>query len=109
MSTIQERTVMVARPATYQDLVREIRAQFPRVSSVYSLAVVFQPANINGGLLQNWVEVDASAYSAVHTTSVMTQAASTYFREENPITTQFVLYLQHSSGAADPKRWRLDE
>ncbi|KAG6362223.1 hypothetical protein INS49_010453 [Diaporthe citri] len=37
-----------------------------RVSLVYSLVVLFQPANVNGGLLQNWVEVDASAYSAVH-------------------------------------------
>lgn len=30
---------------------------FPEASPVYSLAVLFQPANTNGGLLQNWVEV----------------------------------------------------
>lgn len=55
--TLGERTVMIARPATYQDLLGEIRAQFQRVSSVYSLTVLFQPANVNGGLLTNWVEV----------------------------------------------------
>ncbi|KAI7783808.1 hypothetical protein LA080_011281 [Diaporthe eres] len=64
--TLGERTVMIARPSTYQDLLGEIRRHFPRVSSVYSLAVIFQPANVNGGLLTNWVEVEKSAYSAVH-------------------------------------------
>lgn len=51
--TLGERTVMIARPSTYQDLLGEIRRHFPRVSSVYSLAVIFQPANVNGGPLTN--------------------------------------------------------
>lgn len=52
---------MVSLPATYQLLVHEIRRWFPKVSAVYSLAVVFRPTNTNGGLLQNrsgvpWVD-----------------------------------------------------
>lgn len=57
---------MVARPATYQDLISEIRAHFPRISSVHSLVVLFQLSNVNGGVLSYWLEVDASSYSAVH-------------------------------------------
>ncbi|KAG6355751.1 hypothetical protein INS49_003717 [Diaporthe citri] len=85
--TLGERTVMVARPATYQNLQREIRTQFPRVSSVYSLAVLFQPANINGGLLSNWVEVDASAYSAVH------NGAELFVNVVHPLTKEYILPL----------------
>lgn len=42
-----ERAVMVARPATYQDLVREIKLHFRIVSVVYSLTVASQPANVD--------------------------------------------------------------
>ncbi|KAK7729225.1 hypothetical protein SLS63_006357 [Diaporthe eres] len=85
--TLGERTVMIARPATYQDLQREIRSHFPRVSSVYSLAVIFQPAHVNGGLLTNWVEVDASAYSAVH------DGAELFVNVVHPLTKEYILPL----------------
>lgn len=85
--TLGERTVMIARPATYQDLLSEIRGHFPRVSSVYSLVVLFQPANINGGLLNNWVEVDASAYSAVH------DGAELFVNVVHPLTKEYILPL----------------
>lgn len=78
---------MVARPTTYEDLLRQIRTHFPRVSSVYSLVVLFQPANINGGLLHNWVEVDASAYSAVH------GGAELFVNVVHPLTKEYVLPL----------------
>lgn len=85
--TLGERTIMIARPATYEDLLARIRTQFPRVSSVYSLAVVFQPANVNGGLPQNWVEVDASAYGAVH------DGAELFVNVVHPLTKEYILPL----------------
>jgi hypothetical protein len=57
--TLGERTVLVSRPATYQDLLSEIRTHFPNATAVYSLVVLFQPATI-GGILQNWVETRIS-------------------------------------------------
>ncbi|KUI54474.1 hypothetical protein VP1G_01985 [Cytospora mali] len=64
--TFGDRTVMVAKPATYQDLKHEIRKQFPMLASVFSLVVLFKPNPENGSMLNNWVEIDLSAYSAVH-------------------------------------------
>lgn len=85
--TLGLRTVMIARPATYEDLRAQIRTQFPEVSAVYSVAVVFQPANVNGGLLQNWVEVDASAYGAVH------DGAELFVNVVHPLTKEYILPL----------------
>lgn len=90
--TLGARTVMIARPANYQDLVHEIRHHFPTVSAVYSLAVVFQPAHANGGLLQNWVEVDPSAYSAVH------EGAELFVNVVHPLTKEYILPLPGESG-----------
>ncbi|ROV93167.1 hypothetical protein VMCG_08740 [Cytospora schulzeri] len=64
--TLGDRTVMVAKPATYQDLKREVRKQFPMLASVFSVLVLFKPILEDGTMLDNWVEVDASAYGAVH-------------------------------------------
>lgn len=89
--TLGARTVMVARPATYQDLVREIRHHFPNLASVYNLAVVFQPALANGAYLQNWVEVDPSAYNAVH------DGAELFVNVVHPLTKEYILPLPGQS------------
>lgn len=83
---------MVSLPATYQLLVQEIRRRFPTVSAVYNVVVLFQPANVNGGLLQNWVEVDASAYSAIH------NGAELFVNVAHPLTKEYILPLPGKLG-----------
>lgn len=63
--TMGEKTVMVSRPATHQDLLGAIRFHFPHAASVYSIAVLVQPA-AEGSLREKWVEVAPSAYGHVH-------------------------------------------
>lgn len=84
--TLGERTIMVSRPATYQDLMSEIRSHFPDVSAVYSLVVLFQPAT-SSGLLQNWVQVAPSAYSHVH------DGAELFVNVVHPLTKKYILPL----------------
>lgn len=84
--TLGERTIMVSRPATYQDLMSEIRSHFPDVSAVYSLVVLFQPAT-DGRLLENWVQVAPSAYSHVH------DGAELFVNVVHPLTKEYILPL----------------
>ena len=88
--TLGERTVMVSRPATYQDLLSEIRTHFPNAAAVYSLAVLFQPATI-GGILQNWVEVAPSAYAHVH------DGAELFVNVVHSLTKEYILPLPGQS------------
>ncbi|KUI63605.1 hypothetical protein VM1G_10284 [Cytospora mali] len=82
--TFGDRTVMLAKPATYQDLKHEIRKQFPMLASVFSLVVLFKPHLENGSMLNNWVEVDLSAYSAVH------DGAEVFINVAEPISKRYV-------------------
>lgn len=55
---------MIARSATYADLLMDIRVHFFIVSSVQNLVVLYQPTDGNGTLLNNWVEIHPSAYDS---------------------------------------------
>lgn len=85
--TLGHRTVMVAKPATYQDLKREIRKQFPMLASVFSILILFQPILKDGSILNNLVEVDPSAYSAVH------DNAQVFINVAEPITKRYMFPL----------------
>lgn len=75
---------MVAKPATYQDLKREIRKQFPMLASVFSVLILFKPDVEDGSLLSNWVEVDPSAYSVVR------DGAHIFINVAEPITKRYM-------------------
>jgi hypothetical protein len=77
---------MVARPATYQDLLREIRFHFPNAGATYSLVVLFQPLT-TGGRLPAWVEVAPSAYCHVH------DGAELLVNVLHPLTKEYILPL----------------
>ncbi|KAG8160752.1 hypothetical protein KVR01_009016 [Diaporthe batatas] len=77
---------MVARPATYQDLLKEIRFRFPNVAAVDSLVVLFQPTP-NDGPLENWVQVAPSAYGHVH------DSAELFINVAHPLTKEYILPL----------------
>lgn len=77
---------MVARPATYQHLLREIRSHFPNLAAVYNLVVLFKPTT-NDGLLENWVQVAPSAYGHVH------DSAELFVNVAHPLTKDYILPL----------------
>lgn len=91
--TFAARTVLIARPATYPDLLREIRRHYPSVSAVYNLTVLFQPMSITGVPLENWVQVDPSAYSAIH------NGAELFVNVVHPLTREYILPMP---GGAPP-------
>ncbi|KAJ0108387.1 hypothetical protein J7T55_005364 [Diaporthe amygdali] len=61
-----DRTVMVARPQTYQDLLRDTRSHYPMIASVQNLVFLSQPLLANGNLHNQWAQVDPTAYGAIH-------------------------------------------
>lgn len=76
---------MIARSATYADLLTDIRVHFFIVSSVQNLVVLYQPADGNGTLLNNWVEIHPSAYGAVH------NGAELFINVVHPLTKEYIL------------------
>ncbi|KAL1875469.1 hypothetical protein Daus18300_003208 [Diaporthe australafricana] len=83
--TCGDRSVLAARPATYEDLLMDIRTHFLVVSSVQNLIVLYQPADGNGTLTNNWVEVDPSAYGAIH------NGAELFVNVVHPLTKEYIL------------------
>ncbi|KAI3394452.1 hypothetical protein diail_2644 [Diaporthe ilicicola] len=85
--TYGDRTVLTARPATYEDLLREIRIHYPMLGSVDSLVVLFRPAQTNIDLQNKWVEIDPSAYGAIH------EGAELIINVLQPLTKEYILPL----------------
>ncbi|KAK7735558.1 hypothetical protein SLS53_007471 [Cytospora paraplurivora] len=82
--TFGGRTVMMAKPATYQDLKREIRNHFPMLGSVSSMVILWKG---NDHMTGNWIEVVDSAYS------VIPNGAELLVNVAEPITKRYIFPL----------------
>ncbi|ROW00478.1 hypothetical protein VPNG_07955 [Cytospora leucostoma] len=79
-----ERTVMMAKPATYQDLKRDIRTHFPMLGSVSSMVILWKD---NGNTTGHWIEVVDSAYS------VIPSGGELFVNVAEPITKRYIFTL----------------
>ncbi|KAK2614753.1 hypothetical protein N8I77_001557 [Diaporthe amygdali] len=91
--TFGDRTVMIARPQAYQDLLRDTRSQYPMIASVQNLVVLFQPLLVNGNLHNQWVQVDPTAYGAVH------DGAELFVNVVHPLNKEYILPLPNQSNS----------
>ena len=89
--TYGDRSVMVAKPASHQDLKREIRKHFPMLASVFNIVVLYKPKLEDGSMLNHYVEVDPSAYSAIH------DGAEVFINVADPITKRYIFPLPDGS------------
>lgn len=87
---------VIARPATYQQLIEEARKAFPDISSVRNLVMLYQPDDVALNK-EVWVELDPSAYGAVPDKAVL------YVNVQLPITKEYILPLPHQDPDTMPK------
>ncbi|KAF3767297.1 hypothetical protein M406DRAFT_69457 [Cryphonectria parasitica EP155] len=86
----------IALPPTYKDLVKEARKQFPNMSSVYSIVVIYQAMDAGPGT--GWVELADSAYHNLYEGAVL------FFNVQHPITKEYILPLPDDGSNSTPNR-----
>ncbi|KAJ4385804.1 hypothetical protein N0V93_010235 [Gnomoniopsis smithogilvyi] len=84
--TFSNRCRKIAKPASYQDLIAKARKEFPMMSSVACLVVMFYPKTtdeIVPGV--KMVELDSNAYGSVKDGEIL------FFNVQHPITKEYIL------------------
>lgn len=82
-----ERTVMMAKSATFRDFQWAIRKNFPMLASIFNLVILFKPKLENGDTSSHWVEVDRSAYGAIY------EGAEVFINVADPTTKRYLFAL----------------
>lgn len=73
----------IAIPATYRDFINEGRTQFPHMSAIYNVVVLYQDTKAGPGT--TWVELAESAYGQVKNGDVF------FFNVQDSITKEYIL------------------
>lgn len=84
--TFGDRCRKIAKPASYKDLIAKARKEFPMMSSVACLVVMFYPKTTDETIPRvKMVELDSNAYGSVKDGEVL------FFNVQHPITKEYVL------------------
>lgn len=84
--TFGDRCRKIAKPADYRDLIAKARKEFPMMSSVACLVVMYYPKTADETITGvKMVELDSNAYGSVKDGEVL------FFNVQHPITKEYIL------------------
>ncbi|KAJ4422208.1 hypothetical protein N0V82_003178 [Gnomoniopsis sp. IMI 355080] len=84
--TFGDRCRKIAKPTSYKDLIAKARKEFPMMSSVACLVVMYYPKTADETIIGvKMVELDSNAYGSVKAGDVL------FFNVQHPITKEYIL------------------